>query len=543
MLQPLVLLFFLQLIFFQAYSITHVVKVVNYKFDPVSLTINEGDEVIWINESDMQHTSTSGMACAPNGQWNSGNIDPGQKFNYLFTKAGSFSYFCVPHCSQGMTGNITVQPGKESLNNREVHKSIHETSVLHTATSLEAVAKMNTPGAKIQKYVITMVNYKFEPSAIQVNPGDTVVWLNTTDMTHTSTSGLNCTSDGNWNSGNVEPGKQFMHVFLNKGDFPYYCVPHCFSDMKGIVHVGQTSALVNPDDEKKRLNKERTRFPATDVISNPSVTTLPKGYLEFRILHRFDDIAGKVGNSHNLYGLDNIREVRLGFAYGITNRLMIGIGRNEGDQFQAPYQEVSEIYDGFIKYRLLKQKNEPDGKAPFSLSFFANTAFSRRHTSGNVFSEAYFPNFGDRFSYCAQILAAYNLGTKLSLQVMPTYLKRNWVNPWRSGQKDEVNLFSIGGAARWNFTKHFAVLSEYFYVFSNYRSSNRSIFSNPLAVGVEFYTGKHIFHINLSNSTGVIPNTFIPYTTSSWRKGEFRLGFSITRLFNVGKKKQPKSPK
>jgi plastocyanin len=535
--RPLVLLFFLQLFYFPANSITHIVKVVNYKFDPASLIIQEGDEVIWVNESDMQHTSTSGMSCTPGSEWDSGNINPGQKFNHLFTRTGSFPYFCVPHCIQGMTGNITVQPGKESLNNRDIIKSMHETSIDHSATSMEAVVKMYSADLKYQKHIISMVNYKFEPSSIQINPGDTVVWINTSDMTHTSTSGLNCTSDGNWNSGNVEPGKQFTHVFLTQGDFSYYCIPHCFSNMTGTVHVGQTSAPVNPDDEKKRLNKERTRFPSTDVISNPSVTTLPKGYLEFRIYHRFDDIAGKVGNSHNLYGLDNVRDVRLGFAYGISNKLMLGIGRSEGDQFQAPYQEVSEIYDGFIKYRLLKQKNEPGGKAPFSLTVFANTAYSRRHASGNVFSEAYFPAFGDRFSYCAQILAAYNFGTKLSLQLMPSYLKRNWVNPWRPGQKDEVNLFSLGGAARWNFTKHFAVLGEYFYVFSDYRSSNRNVFSNPLALGVEFYTGKHVFHINLSNSTGVIPNTFIPYTTSSWRKGEFRLGFSITRLFNIGKKK------
>jgi hypothetical protein len=225
----------------------------------------------------------------------------------------------------------------------------------------------------------------------------------------------------------------------------------------------------------------------------------------------------------------------------VNNRLMLDIGRNEGDVFQSPYQEVSEIYDGFFKYRLLKQKNEQNGKAPFSLSLFANTAFSRRKSLPlNLFSEAQFPHFSNRFSYCVQVLGAYNFKSHLSVQLMPTYLKRNWVNTNKPTPRDEVNLFSLGGAARWNFTKHFSVLGEYFYVFSDYRRRNREIFSNPLAVGVEFYTGKHIFHINLSNSTGVIPTTFIPYTTSSWRKGEFRLGFTITRLFLVHKEKPKK---
>jgi hypothetical protein len=214
---------------------------------------------------------------------------------------------------------------------------------------------------------------------------------------------------------------------------------------------------------------------------------------------------------------------------------MLGIGRSEGDQFQAPYQEVRELYDGYIKYRLLVQNNVPGGKAPFSLSVFANTVLTTmKSQKNNVFSEAFFPHYSDRFSYCAQVLAAYNFPKYLSIQLMPTYVKRNWVNPW-ARPKDEINLLSMGGAICLNLTKRFAILGEYFYVFSNYREDNRHIFSNPLAIGVEFYTGKHTFHLNLSNSTGLTPNTFIPYTTSSWAKGQFRFGFSITRMFAIKK--------
>jgi plastocyanin len=516
------------------YAKTYLVKITNYKFEPASLTINEGDKITWVNESDMQHTATSGIDCKKNNLWDSGNINPGQKFSHVFTKAGNFPYYCIPHCNIGMKGDVTVGPKKESLKLDEIGKTMHEVSSLHIVSSIHSDTNIR---ATSRKFVVKMINYQFEPSSLTIDPGDTVVWINTTDMIHTSTSGTNCTANGNWNSGNVEASKQFSYVFSSKGSFPYFCLPHCVSGMTGVIHVGQPSDSLNPKEIKERAKSERTRFPATDIISNQSVTTLPKGYLEFRLYHRFDDIAGKTGNSHNLYGLDNIREERIGFAYGVNNRLMLGIGRNEGDAFQSPYQEVAEIYDGFLKYRLLKQSNEQNGKAPFSLSLFANTAFSRRHSiPGNIFSEALFPKFSDRFSYCIQVLAAYNFRKHLSVQFMPTYLKRNWVNRNKPTPRDEANLFSLGGAARWNFTKHFSVLAEYFYVFSDYRRSNRSIFSNPLAFGVEFYTGKHIFHLNLSNSTGVIPTTFIPYTTSAWGKGEFRLGFTITRLFLINKK-------
>lgn len=45
--------------------------------------------------------------------------------------------------------------------------------------------------------------------------------------------------------------------------------------------------------------------------------------------------------------------------------------------------------------------------------------------------------------------------------------------------------------------------------------------------------GGHVFHANYTNSTGIIPNTFLPYTINSWTAGEFRFGLTISRIFNL----------
>jgi plastocyanin len=535
---------------FIGFTKTHYVEISNNKFSPADLEISVGDEVVWKNTADMQHSSTSGTDCKPNGTWNSNLINPGKTFSYKFTNEGDFNYFCIPHCSIGMKGIIHVKKG---INKGSIIKSKHKSesrlknkfndqpSASNHSNTFIAMNDQNEPLGpgfrSAMTHTVKMVNYKFEPSSLTINPGDTVVWMNTTEMIHTSTSGTNCANDGNWNSGNVEPGKEFKHVFTNPGSYSYFCMPHCLSGMTGTIQVGQS--IDHGTHVMEEPNKTNTNgyFKSTDIINNQSVATLKKGYLEFKIYHRFDDLAGKVGNSHNFYGLDNIREYRLGFAYGITDRLMVGVGRNKGDQFQSPYQQIAELYDGFLKYRVLVQDNEPNGKSPISLSLFANTVVSgMKSQSNNVFSEAYFPHFSDRFSYAFQALIAYNLLNRVSLQLIPTWVKRNWVNPWVA-DKDEINLLSLGGAARWNLTKHFSLLGEYFYTFSHFRERHDDVYHNPLAVGLEISTGKHIFHLNLSNSTGVIPNTFIPYTTSSWWKGQFRFGFSITRLFLVNKPK------
>ena len=48
---------------------------------------------------------------------------------------------------------------------------------------------------------------------------------------------------------------------------------------------------------------------------------------------------------------------------------------------------------------------------------------------------------------------------------------------------------------------------------------------------MEFETGGHVFHLNLTNSAGIIENDYIPNTSESWLEGDFKMGFNIARVF------------
>jgi hypothetical protein len=110
---------------------------------------------------------------------------------------------------------------------------------------------------------------------------------------------------------------------------------------------------------------------------------------------------------------------------------------------------------------------------------------------------------------------------------MPTFLHRNLiVNP-----KDKNDLLSLGIGGRYKFTKRFALLVDYFYTFSDLRQEG-NVYSDPLGVGIEIETGGHVFHVFFTNNAGIVENNFIPNTTSSWTKGEFKLGFIISRVFS-----------
>jgi plastocyanin len=83
------------------------VDVADFQFTPGSVTIHPGDTVQW-TWSNNGHTTTSGSQCSPNGIWNSGILGRGATFSHTFNTAGSFPYFCMPHCAFGMTGTVTV---------------------------------------------------------------------------------------------------------------------------------------------------------------------------------------------------------------------------------------------------------------------------------------------------------------------------------------------------------------------------------------------------------------------------------------------------
>jgi plastocyanin len=101
---------FASLAFAPAGATIHTVNQVSTTFNPNTLTIVEGDTVRW-QRSSGSHTVTNGTGAAdPNAgtlfDEPLNSLNP--TFEYVFTVAGSYPYFCRPHESFDMRGTITV---------------------------------------------------------------------------------------------------------------------------------------------------------------------------------------------------------------------------------------------------------------------------------------------------------------------------------------------------------------------------------------------------------------------------------------------------
>lgn len=94
-----------------------------------------------------------------------------------------------------------------------------------------------SPPVTDTRHTVQMAGNSFSPANLTINVGDTVVWMNSGTMIHTSTSGTDCGSDGTWNSGNLNPGETFSFEFKDEGSFDYFCMPHCNLGMVGNITV------------------------------------------------------------------------------------------------------------------------------------------------------------------------------------------------------------------------------------------------------------------------------------------------------------------
>ena len=79
----------------------------NSCYIPSISNVIQGQTVTWKNEDVAFHSVTSGIYGDPTTLFDSGHLDPEQKFSVTFDDKGSFDYFCTLH--PWMAGKVIVE--------------------------------------------------------------------------------------------------------------------------------------------------------------------------------------------------------------------------------------------------------------------------------------------------------------------------------------------------------------------------------------------------------------------------------------------------
>ncbi len=265
-------------------------------------------------------------------------------------------------------------------------------------------------------------------------------------------------------------------------------------------------------DKKDQANKRdlvTATFKTTRMVNGQSIENVGKGIMDLKISHRFGTVNT---GAYNFFGLDQAT-MRIGMDYGITNRLMVGIGRST----------FNKEFDGFLKFRILRQST---GRRsfPFSVSYVATSIYQSvkpAETTYQIYQT-------DHFFYVHQLIFARKFNDYFSLQLVPTLVHYNIV-PLTTSEND---LYSVGVGFRQRISKRVNLTGEYYYQINPVTGTY-----NTLSLGFDIETGGHVFQLHFTNSTGINEKSVITETTGQWDKGDIHFGFNISRVFTIVKPK------
>ena len=277
-----------------------------------------------------------------------------------------------------------------------------------------------------------------------------------------------------------------------------------FLSILSLPLLAQDEDLMNLIEEEtdNKYTEVSATFKGTRLINGHTIETRDQGVLDFIISHRFGTLNSGV---QDLFGLD-FAQIRLGLDYAVFDRFTVGVGRSS----------FNKVYDGFLKYQFLSQSD----KMPVSATGFASVAMR---------TDEFFQNREDyrgaqRFAYTYQVLIARKFGDRLSLQIMPTLVHRNYVQP-----EQENDLLSLGMGGRCKITRRVTLNMEY------YPLLNQDIaeVKDAIAIGVDIETGGHVFQLHFTNAQQMNERGFIGEATGDFFDGDIHFGFNIVRAFDL----------
>lgn len=260
--------------------------------------------------------------------------------------------------------------------------------------------------------------------------------------------------------------------------------------------------LLNEIDTIKAEELYQPSFKALQVVTAQSTKMPAKKEFYFIVAHRFGDVSEGL---KNFFGLDNAT-TKIGGIYGITDAVSVNLSRHT----------YNKTYEIGTKYRLLKQSKV--NKTPFDIVGY-HVLDINSELDDDVYPHI---KFSDRLSYTSQVLLSRRFSENFSLQLTPSFVHKNLINP----SIDSENNFLTGFGGRYKISKRVSLNAEYFYNFNK-----KDFYKNPLSLGFDVETGGHVFQLLFTNSQ---PNTEAGYLTNAtgdWAKGKIYFGFNLYRVF------------
>lgn len=261
----------------------------------------------------------------------------------------------------------------------------------------------------------------------------------------------------------------------------------------------------------RKIRPVRNTFESVWFMDDQTVMVPQKGTLEMDIQHRFGTVDNGKKDGWGIFAPSNIR---LALSYSPLDKLFVGIGiTKERKQF-----------DMNAKYSILQQT---PGKIPVSVTYFGNIVIDARDNSN-------FRNGVDRFSYFNQLIIARKITKEFSAQVAPSLSWFNNVEAYVDSkgvirEKMHNGHLAISVLGRYKISERSSLMAGYDQPLTQHPTNN----PHPnICFGFETTTSSHAFQVFMGNYQGIVPQSDNVYNQNDYTKGQFVIGFNITRLWS-----------
>ena len=285
--------------------------------------------------------------------------------------------------------------------------------------------------------------------------------------------------------------------------------------------ISQNDLLGEIDYVNEDYKVGLSAFKAHKIINGQSTKQSREKELFLYVAHRFGSINGGI---KTLFGLD-IANTKIEMFYGLSDNFQVGVSR----------ESLKKTYTINFKNKITSQESN----FPLNISIYN----SFNYNSSDFLAPGVDLSFSQRSLFLSQLLISNRVSEKLSFQLTPSFVKRNYNEERILFENGEVVFengvpvfttfdreynYALGLGASYKINKRTALNLEYF---ANLNRVENSPNSDAISVGIDIETGGHVFQLIFSNTQSIDDVSVILDAEGDWTKRHIFFGFNILRIF------------
>ena len=285
--------------------------------------------------------------------------------------------------------------------------------------------------------------------------------------------------------------------------------------------ISQNDLLGEIDYVNEDYKVGLSAFKAHKIINGQSTKQSREKELFLYVAHRFGSINGGI---KTLFGLD-IANTKIEMFYGLSDNFQVGFSR----------ESLKKTYTINFKNKITSQESN----FPLNISIYN----SFNYNSSDFLAPGVDLSFSQRSLFLSQLLISNRVSEKLSFQLTPSFVKRNYNEERILFENGEVVFengvpvfttfdreynYALGLGASYKINKRTALNLEYF---ANLKRVENSPNSDAISVGIDIETGGHVFQLIFSNTQSIDDVSVILDAEGDWTKRHIFFGFNILRIF------------